>query len=394
MVNWRFRALILCVVGVQVHEFLGTVGLALVVLSFVPQGMPPKAAWLSWWPLFAFLTWALVAPMLGGQFPTGTGVARLLDWAAIPLIASAASELDGRRWKVLAMAALGTLAASGCVAGFQHVGVWPEEHFFAPWKWAGIPFSRVYEPIGDSGRFMGGGLLFHRLKFGHVSGLAVVGAVVAARRLTGRARVAAIAFGVVGFLSVWLFPYARMAAVAMTLAAGLTAVLVSADPRRALGFSALAALGGFVLLVSIEPLRARFISGLTDEGSGQRTQHLSAGLQAIQQHAWVGVGAGQFRPSKFGGPSMAEHVRENPGKAHNQFVSMAAEAGIPGAIGFVLLLGWLVWRAKGQPLGALTQGAVAHFTILSLAHDPLFQAPLSMALVICIGLGCGKRFRC
>lgn len=84
---------------------------------------------------------------------------------------------------------------------------------------------------------------------------------------------------------------------------------------------------------------------------------------------------------------MAEHVKDNPGKAHNQYLSMAAETGIPGAIFFVILLGWFMAQARTRPYGALTQGAIVFFAIVSLAHDPLFQAPVSMALVLAIGLG-------
>jgi O-antigen ligase len=150
---------------------------------------------------------------------------------------------------------------------------------------------------------------------------------------------------------------------------------------------ALLGLVGVGALAAIEPLRARFAAAFTDQGSGQRTQHLQAGLEAVRQHPLVGIGAGQFTPAKFGGEAMAEHVRANPGKAHNQFVSVAAEAGVPGALGFLALLAWLGARAWRRPLGAVTLGALALFVTLSLAHDPLFQAPVSMALVLCLGLG-------
>ena len=44
-------------------------------------------------------------------------------------------------------------------------------------------------------------------------------------------------------------------------------------------------------------------------------------------------------------------------------------------------------RRQWSHYGALTQGAIALFALLSLAHDPLFQAPVSMALMLAIGLG-------
>ena len=389
----RFSAIVFWAVGVQTHELLATAALVLLVLLFIPSLLQQVNAGTldqqvkPWRPLFAFVAWALLAPTIAGQFPDGTGLARTLDWATIPLIAATAGELTPRRWKVLTLVALTTLGLSSLAAGLQHFGLWPKPEAFAGLEWMRIPFARVYEPIADSGRFMGGGLLFHRLKFGHISGLMVIGAIVASRHLTGLARAAVIALGTLGFVAVLVFPYARMGAVAMTLAAGITVALVSSSPQRALLISGALGLAGLALVLSITPLRERFASALTDQGSGQRTQHMAAGLEAVKQHPFVGVGPGQFRPSKFADPNMAEHVKDNPGKAHNQYLSMAAETGIPGALLFIGVLGWLAALARGRPYGALTQGSIAFFAVLSLAHDPLFQAPVSMALVLAIGLG-------
>jgi O-antigen ligase len=391
--RWRFAALVFWAVGVQTHEVLATAAFAMLVLSFLPSlrnhvlARTLEQEVSAWRPVLGFIAWSLLAPTIAGQFPDGTGLARTLDWVTIPLIAAAASDFTPRQWTTLTLVTLGTLGLSSLVAGLQHFGVWPPLSSFASLEWMRIPFSRVYEPIADSGRFMGGGLLFHRLKFGHVSGLAVVGAVVAARSLHGPARVAAIALGTFGFIAVWVFPYARMGAVSMTLAVGLTVALVSVSPVRALAICAALGLVGIAAVLSIAPLRDRFASALTDQGSGQRTQHLSAGVEAVRQHPFVGIGPGQFRPSKFSDPTMAEHVKDNPGKAHNQYLSMAAETGIPGALIFVGMLIWLAVIARHRPYGALTQGAIAFFGVLSLAHDPLFQAPVSMALILAIGLG-------
>lgn len=390
ILRWRFGALVLWAVGVQVHELFGTAGLALLTLSFLPElrsGDFLRGLWRGWWPLVAFVGWALAAPLLGGFLPRGEGVARWFDWLTIPLVAATAAGLGRRQWAGLAAAALGTLTLSSAVAGLQHFGAWPPEAAFDSLRWTGISFFRVYEQVPGQPRFMGGGLLFHRLKFGHVSGLMVAAAIGASRHLAGRWRVAALAAAGFAFVAVWLFPYARMAAVAMTVGAGATLVLGSGSPRRALLGVALMGLVGVGAIAAIAPLRARFASAFTDQGSGQRTQHLQAGLEAIRQHPLVGVGAGQFTPAKFGGEAMAEHVRANPGKAHNQFVSVAAEAGVPGGFGFLALLAWLAARAWRRPLGPVTVGALALFVTLSLAHDPLFQAPVSLALVLCVGLG-------
>lgn len=389
LATWRFGALMLWVVGVQAHELLGTIGLILTVLTSIPP-LPSRGERVGVrgvLPLVLFIAWSLIAPTLAGNPPDGTGVARTFDWLAIPFVIRAASGLTKPQWTALSIAAGVTLTLSSLVAGLQHFGVWPGEAAFSSLGWLKIPFHRVYEPIGESGRFMGGGLLFHRLKYAHVSGLVVVALVVAWKHLEGRARHLALIAGLVGFIAVWVFPYARLGAVAMTVGVAATVFLTASSKKRALIVIGALGLMGVIAVAAIAPLRERFASSLSDTGSGQRTQHLAAGLKAVEQFPIAGVGPGQFRPSKFGDETMAEHVRDNPGKAHNQLVSMAAETGVVGALLFVLLLLSLALRARTAKLGALTLGALALFVTLSLAHDPLFQAPFSMALVLALGLG-------
>ena len=384
--SWRFVALVVWAAGVQLHEALGTVGLALFAASFVPEIKKlDRAAMRAWWPLMVFIAWAVFAPMLGGQVPTGAGVARLFDWLTIPLVASV--TLTARQNRVLAAVTFSVFALSCVCAGLQHFGWWPPESAFASLSWTRTSFFRVYERIGESDRFMAGGLLFHRLKFTHVSGLVMVALVASWKR----APALLLPLAAFGFIALWIFPAARMGAVAMTVAIGFVVVFTSKRPVLAFGIATAVALIGLGAMFSIAPLRERFVSAFSDQGSGQRSQHLAAGLEAIGQHPWVGVGAGQFRPSKFGGPEMAEHVRDNPGKAHLQFVSMAAESGVIGGLGFIAVLIWLAFKSRGKPLAMLTLGALVHFTVLSLAHDPLFQAPYSMSVVLLIGLGLVSR---
>ena len=391
MQRLRFVALIIWAVGVQVHELMATLGIAVFAFASLPELLKVRSITLpvieEWGPLFAFATWSLLAPTLTGFPPDGSGVGRTLDWVTIPLVMLAAQSLTSGQWKWLAIASFVTLGLSCLVAGLQHFGWWPPLSAFAPLAHLPISFSRVYEPIADSSRFMGGGLLFHRLKFSHVSGLALVAVVVVARYSKHRALL--IALGLFGFIAVWLFPYARMGAVAMTLSVGMTVVLVSPSPAKAFLFSGALGLAAVLVVVAVPSLRARFAAGLTDQGSGQRSQHVAAGLEAVRQHPLAGVGPGQFRPSKFGGAQMAEHVKDNPGKAHNEFVSIAAETGIPGLVIFLATLGMLLKRARKPPMGAMAIGAIALFVVLSMAHDPLYQAPFSMGLALIIGLGLG-----
>lgn len=390
MQSLRFMALLFWAVGVQVNELLSEAGLLLLALGSLPDlSRLSRAAVLRWWPVGLFLGWTLLVPFAAGHPPTGSGVARCLDWLSLPLVAAAASSLSARQWRTLAALAFSTLALSCVVAGLQYSGVWPRAEAFAGLAWTRVAFERVYEPIPNSPHFMAGGLLFHRLKFSHVSGLAVVALVVAGRRGGPRAWLALL--GLFAFVAVWIFPHARMGAVAMTMAVGATWLLTSTQLRRALLATGALGLAAVLLVAAVPSLRARFSTSFTDQGNGQRLQLLAAGVQAVKTFPVTGVGLGRFRPSLFGGPEQAKEVKEHPGKSHNQLLSLAAETGIPGALCFLGLLAWLAFKARGRPLGALTQGGLVAFLALSVVHDPLFHVPYSLGLVLLLGLGLAER---
>jgi O-antigen ligase len=339
----------------------------------------------------AFCAWAIVAPIVAGVPPSGSGLARVFDWLAVPLVAQAAAALSKKQWTVLGATALVTLSLSSAAAGLQHFGAWPREEAFAKLTWLGVAFSRVYEVVpGTDGRFMGGGLLFHRLKYAHVSSLVMVAAVVMAHRSSGHARATTWLLATLNALAVWLFPFARMGAVAMSLGAGITAGTLSRSRRRAALVMGAVALTSAVVVLLVTPIRDRFKSALTDQGSGQRTHHRASAWRAIADHPIVGVGLGHFRPSRYPTADMPEEVLSHPGKAHAQFLSLAAETGIPGVALFSVMLLSFLRMAGTRPLGALVVGALAVFTLLSLAHDPLFHAPFSFALVLILGLGLAK----
>jgi O-antigen ligase len=251
-----------------------------------------------------------------------------------------------------------------------------------------LSFERVYEAVpGTENRFMAGGLLFHRLKFSHIGGMAVAFALGVGLHLTGRRRTAALAVAAVGLVSVGLFPYARAASVALVAVMGLVVLL--GLPRRVALPACAAVLGLAVLTLAVNrPLRERFLNSSTEKGSGNRSALLETGLCAVRAHPVTGVGPGRFQARLWATPDMPDQAREHPGKSHNQFVSMAAETGVPGALLFVLLLGWLAWRLpRNRPEGLGALGALAFFCLLSLLHDPLFHVQASQALVLILGTG-------
>ncbi|HEX8434135.1 O-antigen ligase family protein, partial [Archangium sp.] len=160
-------------------------------------------------------------------------------------------------------------------------------------------------------------------------------------------------------------------------------------PRRVAVPTCAAVLGLAALTLALNPpLRERFLNSSTEKGSGSRSALLETGLCALRSSPLTGVGPGRFQARLYATPDMPQQAREHPGKSHNQYLSMAAETGVPGAILFVVLLGWLAWRfplSRPEGLGAL--GALAFFCLLSLLHDPLFHVQASQAFALVLGAG-------
>ncbi len=370
-------------VGVQVHEAVASLGLGLVVLSTLltpretlEEALRPRA----YWPLYAFFLWAVLAPALKSHWPTGTGVARAIDLCAIPFIAVAARRVSYQAETWLGRIAVAVALVSCVVAGLQHYGVWPPLEKFASLDWTRIPFDRVYEPAPRApGQFMGGGLLFHRLKFAHVTGLfaatafALSSEVGAARWLKLLAIPLALAVGA--------FPLARMATVAVFVAFFVVTTVRSGRKGWVTGVIAVVAFGGLFLMNA--PLRDRFVEATSSQGNGERAALWATGVRAVQSEPVVGIGLGRFRPDGFSNETTPAMVKENTGKAHNQLLSMAAETGVVGAALFVFALLSLL---RARP--SLTSfGALAFFAALGATHDPLIQAPFSMAFAVAMALG-------
>lgn len=389
--RWAFGSLLAWGIGVQTNEILATVGMAATALTVgvgwskglqIPRARSGIRAWI---PLLLFCAWALMAPAFAGRPPTATGVARLADWLSIPIAAHALSLLDARRRTALAVVFGVTFLTSCLAAALQHFGFWPAESFFAHWSWTRIPFYRVYEPVPEANhRFMAGGLLFHRLKFAHVGGLAVMAFFVLGLAAKGRVRILGLCCAAVGFASVLEFPYARAASAALVVSACAALILSFQDRRAILPALTLAVLTA-VAVLAYRPMRDRFLSGLTPAGSGDRSEILSTGVRAVMEHPITGVGLGRFRPSYFSSFDTPQDVLDNPGKAHNQFLSVAAEVGIPGAALFVFLLLWLARSFRSSQLGVLGISALVFFSLLAMVHDPLIHPPFSMALALCLG---------
>jgi O-antigen ligase len=346
--------------------------------------------------LAAFVGWSATGSLLEGHAPSGTGLARLAHWLLLPVAALGVAQVEPHRRRWIAWAAGVTLVLSSLVAGLQHFGIWPGPELTAqlPERW--VPFYRVYEPApGTEGRFMAGGLLFHRLKFAHVGGLAVLAMLSVGQLTRGRTRTLAWLAAAIGVVAIVLFPVARAATAALLGACAVWGLLTIR--RRAVALGAIVMLGlATALVVGLNaPLRARFTSSLTGEGGGERAALWRTGVAALRQAPVGGVGAGRFRAKDLARPEDPQPVREHTGKAHNQLLSIGAESGAVGAALFLAAIVSLAvaYRRMGQR-GTLGLTSLAYFALLSPVHDPLFHPEFSLALMLCLGAapGLSERF--
>jgi O-antigen ligase len=374
-------------VGVQFSEALAALGLGLSLLSVLPPWTLWRARAQRAWPLWAFIGWCLLAPLLAGHWPTASGVARILDWCFLPVAASALSLLgtDARRRLAVAVALVFLLSCAAAVC--QHFGFWPGLDAFAALRWTGLPFQRMYEPLpGEPSRFMAGGLLLHRLKFAHVGGFLVLGFLDLGLLKKSRP---ALVVAAAGALCVLWLPHARAASVALVVGLGVVLVLRLSGRWRwpALAAVVLMAVG---LVAAVPSLRLRFASAITDEGSGDRRWLVKSAWRAVEEHPLSGVGLGRYRPALFASPDTPEEVVRHAGKAHNQYLTLAAEAGLPAGVLYVAVLVWCWRRTRpASALGAAGRASVVFLALVSLLHDPLFHAEVSMAAVLALGLAQG-----
>ena len=381
----------LWLVGVQVAEPLATLG-AWATFALAAWSLYRGQTWKAltpYWPLGLAAAWCLIVPAAFGKTPTGTGVARTLDWLLIPAAAWAASALTSSQWVSSLRAAAVTALLTSAVAACQAFGFWPSAEFFAPYAWTKIPFERVYELApGTDSQFLAGGLLFHRLRLANVAAVIAV-LLAAAPILRGRIlRFGAAAASVVGIA---VFAQARAAAVAVLVVLGVVVGMRMKSAVRALGVLAAGLFAVALVFALNDSARERFSRMTSNDEPSSRMALALAGLSAVASAPFTGVGLGAFHASDFASEDAPEEVRTHKGKAHNQFLTLAAEAGAPGLSLTLAAFGVAVaqyWKRRRVDATGLSVAML--FVLLGVLHDPLFHPEPSLALVLGLGVGLRK----
>ena len=380
--------------GLHSTEALAHVGAGLCLVAALlahPPWTQLKEAAYAWRWLLAFIGWAMVGPLCLGYAPRGSGIGRLLLLLALP-VAAHAFFLAGPKWtKRVLWGGMALWMVSCLAAALQHFGLWPEAEWFSKLHFLKSNFYRVYEEVpGQPGRYMAGGLLFHRLKFatvGSLFALLSLGlALFAARHLAAWRRWHWVAVCALGTLAVAWFPFARMAALSLCLALAFQLFLGIQKRKLALLCVVGLALASASAMALNEGFRNRLVSSLSHEGSGNRTVLWSSGFRALKSSPLVGVGAGKFRPSAFPSDDMPAYVKANPGKAHNQALSIAAESGVVGLfLALVAFFSLAKTFLRQQHFGTTGLSMLLFFACLSLMHDPLFQDISILAFTWALG---------
>ncbi|MFL6730247.1 MAG: O-antigen ligase family protein [Sphingomicrobium sp.] len=171
-------------------------------------------------------------------------------------------------------------------------------------------------------------------------------------------------------------------------------------PSRSRAFGWLAPLAGLLLIGAIgwlttTPLSSSSALRSNAETSVQsRAEILQTSLNAIRDFMPFGSGLGSFREVYA---VYEDHDRLDPNTyvnhAHNDYVELALETGVPGLIVLVLFLGWWgkaawnAWRRRDpDPFARAAAVASAAILIHSIVDFPLRTAAIASCFAMCLAL--------
>lgn len=113
-------------------------------------------------------------------------------------------------------------------------------------------------------------------------------------------------------------------------------------------------------------------------------------VEGIARDAWTGVGLGAFADA-FAALRPRELLQ--PWRyAHNGYLELAWELGVPAAVALVVALAWVVWRAArvGGTTGAAALGAATAWALHALADFSPQIPAVTLLLAALLGVACGR----
>ena len=378
------------------------------VLAYVLRAVALRQDDLNWHPLI--LLWVIYALVLGFSFLVASNLQEaaleLAKWIELIIVALIVSNLhNAQKTKLLVLALLLAAIAQAALGLYQFVFQVGPEGFVLMGR-----FMRAYGTFDQPNPFGGYLGLVLPLAYGIV--------------YTGFGKLKATA-AQKDWLTIALFWVALVACVALTggvaaswsrgallgLAAGLVLVILALGPRIWLTVSLVALLivaavpveqylsGGDIIERLIEPV-ALLQNGdlatieITDSNFStvERAAHWLAAWRMFEQSPWTGVGLGQYATVY---PEVAVPRWQDPlGHAHNIYLNLLAENGIPGLLAFLgVMIAWIAaaWRTirrssgwqRALAIGVL--GMLGHLAAHSLV-DNLFVHDMYLYMGVMFGL--------
>lgn len=276
-----------------------------------------------------FVAWALISAAWAEDPGVAISSAQrfALNLLLIPIVYTAISEAKHVRWVATA------LVLGGAAAALYGLSAVPSAAEASDSITAAADLNRITGTVGDPN------LLASLLLVGSIMALAL--ALDRGRAAAGRvlcAIAAAICFvAIVATVS-------RGGIIALGVA--LLATILFAGKRRGRAVAGIAILAAiattYVLAFASESQLARLETA--DGGSG-RTDIWKVGWRMVEDNPGHGVGAGNFNVSSVhylliepGAVARSDYIVDTPAVAHNMYLEVLAELGIPGLILFLLLL--------------------------------------------------------
>jgi putative inorganic carbon (HCO3(-)) transporter len=118
----------------------------------------------------------------------------------------------------------------------------------------------------------------------------------------------------------------------------------------------------------------------------ERMAHWQVGWYIVRDYPFLGVGPGNY-------PAVYEQYyippwREPLGHAHNYYLNMAAEAGVPGMLALLLMLGMAFRGLKRRIQAASPEPAARGDMVLEPAYSPAFARALALGLLGSLAVFC------
>ena len=151
---------------------------------------------------------------------------------------------------------------------------------------------------------------------------------------------------------------------------------------------------GLVWAFAANPVAGRIGARFAD-GSGPRPEIWRDTIYAIGQYWPWGSGIGTFVPVFVAAERLEVVDSSFPNRAHNEFLELALEAGIPGLVVLAALVGMLVWRwvVRLRSAAEPRERAELYFaaaTLVTMGLHSIVDYPLrSMALAALAGVATG-----